>query len=367
MIKAREIDKLLIITTLLLLAAGFIMIYSTTYIMALKRYGNEYLFVKRHLISGLIAFAGFYAAMRIPYHTYKKFVYPLLIVSVILLILVLIPGIGYTAGGARRWLKIGSFTFQPSELAKLSVIIYLAYSLSKKYEKIKSFEIGFLPHIIIAGSILLLIYFENDFGGTVSLGALVIIMMAAAGVRLRYIFALSLPIVLLIYYIIMKKGYILSRIMVFLDPWKDPQKTGWQIIQSFLAFGVGGIWGVGLGEGKQKLFYLPEAHTDFIFSVIGEELGLIGVGIIISLYLLFLVSGIRISLTASDLYGTYLALGITLLVSLQAVVNMAVVTGLLPTKGLALPFISYGGSSLLINMIGVGILLNIYIKSQESV
>ncbi|MBI5682551.1 MAG: putative lipid II flippase FtsW [Deltaproteobacteria bacterium] len=367
MIKAREIDKLLIIATLLLLAAGFVMIYSTTYIMAIKRYGNEYLFVSKHLVSLVIAFTIFYITTRISYHTYKGLVYPLLIISTVLLILVLIPGIGYMAGGARRWLKIGNWTFQPSELAKLSIIIYLAYSLSTKNEKIKTFKIGFLPHIIIPGIILSLIYFEKDFGGMLSLGAIVLAMMIIAGVRIRYIAALLPIFVLIIYYIILKKGYIVDRIMVFIDPWKDFHGDGWQIIQSFLAFGVGGIWGVGLGEGKQKLFYLPEAHTDFIFSVIGEELGLIGVGIVISLYILFLISGIKISLIASDLYGTYLAIGVTLLVSLQAVVNMAVVTGLLPTKGLVLPFISYGGSSLVINMIGVGILLNIYKKSQESV
>lgn len=366
MIKSREIDKLLIVTTLLLFAAGVVMIWSTTYIMAMKRYGSEYFFVKRHLWSGLLALAMFIVSMRIPYGAYKKFVYPLLIISGIMLILVLIPGIGHTVGGARRWLKIGSFTFQPSEFAKLSVIIYLAYSLSKKKEKIKTFSIGFLPHIIIAGIIMLLMLMETDLGTTMSLGAITLIMMFVAGVRIRHILSIFIIALPFIYIIVTKKVYMMNRILVFLDPWKDPSGAGFQIIQSFLAFGAGGIWGAGLGEGRQKLFYMPEAHTDFIFSVIGEELGLIGVGLIIFLYLMFLISGIRISLRAPDLYGTYLAIGLTLLISLQAVVNMAVVMGLLPTKGLTLPFISYGGTSLLVNMIGVGMLLNIYIKSQEA-
>lgn len=365
MIKSREIDKLLIVTTLLLFAAGVVMIYSTTYIMAMKRYSNEYFFVKRHLWSGFLALAMFIVARRIPYHAYRKIVYPLLILSGIMLALVLIPGIGHTVGGARRWLKIGSFTFQPSEFAKLAVIIYLAYSLAAKNEKIKTFGVGFLPHIVITGIIMLLMLVETDFGTTMSLGAITLIMMFVAGVRIRHIISIFAAAVPFIYVIVTKKSYMMSRILVFLDPWKDPSGAGFQIIQSFLAFGAGGIWGAGLGEGRQKLFYLPEAHTDFIFSVIGEELGLIGVGIIIFLYLLFLISGARISLIATDLYGTYLAIGLTLLVSIQAVVNMGVVMGLLPTKGLTLPFISYGGTSLMVNMIGVGILLNIYMKSQE--
>ncbi|HBO83687.1 MAG: cell division protein FtsW [Deltaproteobacteria bacterium GWC2_42_11] len=366
MIKAREIDKLLIISTLLLFATGVLMTYSTTYIMAIKRYGDGYFFMKKHLWSGIIALTMFMISMRVPYQTYRRFVYPLLILSVIMLILVLMPGIGHTVGGARRWLKIGSFTFQPSEFAKLSVIIYLAYSLSKKKEKVKIFSIGFLPHIVVTGAVMLLVLMERDFGTTMSLGAIALIMMFAAGVRISHIMSIFAAAIPFVYIIVTKKGYMMDRIMVFLNPWEDPAGKGFQIIQSFLAFGAGGVWGTGLGEGKQKLFYLPEAHTDFIFSVIGEELGLIGIGAIIFLYLVFLISGIRISLRAPDLYGTYLAIGLTLLVSLQAVVNMAVVTGLLPTKGLTLPFISYGGTSLLVNMIGVGMLLNIYIKGQET-
>lgn len=367
MIRFREVDKLLIISTFLLLAAGFVMLYSTTYITALKRYGDEYRFVNRQMISLVIAFIFFYLATRIPYQSYRGFVYLFLIISALLLILVFVPGIGYTAGGARRWLKIGSITFQPSEFAKLSVVIYLAYSLSKKHEKIKTFSIGFLPHVLIPCIILFLIYLEKDLGCTISLGAIAVFMMITAGVRIRYILGAFLLVAPVLYYLTSKNGYVLSRLTSFIDPWKDPSGSGYQIIQSFLAFGVGGINGVGIGEGKQKLFYLPEAHTDFIFSVIGEEAGLIGVGFIIFLYLIFLISGIRISLSAPDLYGTYLAVGLTFLISLQAVVNMGVVTGLLPTKGLALPFISYGGTSLIVNMAAVGILLNIYKKGQENI
>ncbi|MBI5286193.1 MAG: cell division protein FtsW [Deltaproteobacteria bacterium] len=262
-------------------------------------------------------------------------------------------------------MRAGFFTFQPSEVAKLMLVIYLAYSLSQKVDRIKTFSIGFLPHIIISGLIILLILKEPDFGTAVVLGGITIFMMYIAGVRFTYLVTLFLITLPFIYLMITQVGYRMNRIMAFLNPWKDPEGGGFQIVQSLLAFGAGGIWGVGLGEGRQKLLYLPEAHSDFILSVVGEELGLLGVSTILILYLFFLICGIRIALKAGDLFGSYLALGITLLITLQAIVNTGVVMGLLPPKGLALPFISYGGTSLVVNMVGVGILLNIFIKGSE--
>ncbi|MCK4739178.1 MAG: FtsW/RodA/SpoVE family cell cycle protein, partial [Deltaproteobacteria bacterium] len=206
---------------------------------------------------------------------------------------------------------------------------------------------------------------EPDFGTAVTLGAVVLIMNFVAGVRLSYLIGIFVAIIPVLYLVVTSFAYMTRRIMIFLDPWKDPNGAGFQTIQSYIAFGSGGIWGVGLGEGRQKLFYLPEAHTDFIFSVIGEELGLVGVGIVILLYIVFLISGLKVATKAKDLFGTYLALGLTFMICLQAVINMGVVLGILPPKGLPLPFISYGGTSLIVSMVSVGIILNIYIRSCE--
>lgn len=361
MFKVREIDKPLILATMALVAIGFVMVWSTSYIMAMKRYGNEYFFVKKHLI--FIGLGGilFFIAANVKYHLYQRWTYAIFFASLIsLIILTFIHGIGNEAGGARRWIKLGPVTFQPSEPAKLAVIIYMSYYLAAKKEKLKTFSIGIVPPMIMSGLILLFILKEPDFGTALSLGAITIIMMFIAGVRIRYLFSLLLVAAPFIYLMVTKVDYRMKRVLVFLDPWRDSGGAGFQLVQSLIAFGAGGVWGVGLGEGKQKLFYLPEAHTDFILSVVGEELGLIGVSALIILYLIILVSGIRISLKAKDLFGRYLAIGITLLIVLQAAVNMAVVLALLPTKGLTLPFISYGGTSLVVNMIGMGILLNIY-------
>ncbi|MBE9531556.1 MAG: FtsW/RodA/SpoVE family cell cycle protein, partial [Proteobacteria bacterium] len=233
-------------------------------------------------------------------------------------------------------------------------------------KNIKDFTTGFLPNVLIPGSVILLILAEPDLGSAITLAVLVMTMNFIAGVRVGYLAGLASIGALGIYLLVTNVEYMMKRILIFIDPWKDPSGSGFQMVQSFIAFGSGGIAGVGLGAGRQKLFYLPEAHTDFILSVIGEELGLLGVGSVIALYILFLVAGVGIALRAKDLYGTYLALGLTFMVVLQAGMNMAVVLGVLPPKGLPLPFISYGGTSLLINMISVGILLNIYIKSNNT-
>ncbi|MBI5238224.1 MAG: putative lipid II flippase FtsW [Deltaproteobacteria bacterium] len=344
-----------------LMGVGIVMVSSTSYIMAVKRFGDGHFFVKRHLIYAIAGLAALLIAAKVPYAVYRKAAYPVLVLAAIFLVCIYIPGVGFTAGGARRWIRLGPLSFQPSEPARLAVIFFLAYSLAAKAGRIKGFSTGFLPNMLIPGVIIGLVVLEPDLGTAATLAMLVLIMNFIGGVRLRYLLGMLLMALPLVYLIINKFAYMMTRILVFLDPWKDPSGRGFQMVQSFLAFGSGGIWGVGLGESKQKLFYLPEAHTDFILSVIGEEFGLIGVAVVIALYGVFLVCGIRIAMKAKDLHGTYLALGITLMVVLQAAVNMAVVTGLLPPKGLTLPFISYGGTSLIVNMAAVGILLNIYI------
>lgn len=366
MIKFKDYDRLLIISTLMLLVMGLLMVYSTSSVVALKRFGTQYFFVKKQLtymLAGIICFVG---ATRVPYGFYRKMAYPILILAVLALVCIYIPGIGFSAGGARRWIRLGAIAFQPSEPAKLAVIFFLAYSLAAKQEKIREFSVGFLPNILIPGVVILLIMFETDLGTSIALASIVLILNFVAGVKKRYLAGLVAGSGVFIYLVIHKFSYMMTRIVIFLDPWKDPEGKGFQMVQSFLAFGSGGIKGVGLGEGKQKLFYLPEAHTDFILSVIGEELGFLGVAGVMALYGLFLYCGVRIAMKARDRHGMYLALGLTLMVVLQAVFNSGVVMGLLPPKGLPLPFISYGGTSLLVNMIAVGIILNIYIRENEA-
>ncbi|MDO8427403.1 MAG: putative lipid II flippase FtsW [Deltaproteobacteria bacterium] len=369
MIRLREIDRLLILSTLFLVAIGVVMVYSTSSIVAIKKYGDQYFFVKKHLT---FAFAGLLlliAAAKIPYGIYRKMAYPVMILAAIFLVCIYIPGLGFSAGGARRWVRLGPLAFQPSEPAKLSVIFFLAYSLSSKAERIKNFSTGLLPNIVFPGIIIGLIVLEPDLGTSFTIALLVFIMSFVAGARLTHLLALGLSAVPFIYYIVHNFRYMMDRIFIYLDPWKDPEGKGFQMVQSFLAFGSGGIDGVGLGQSRQKLFFLPEAHTDFILSVIGEELGLFGVMLVVAFYAAFLYCGTKIALKsfkANNLYGGYLALGLTFMVVLQAVINMGVVMGLLPTKGLPLPFISYGGTSLVVNMVAVGILLNIYIKENEA-
>ena len=239
------------------------------------------------------------------------------------------------------------------------MIIYLAYSLSKKREKIKEFYIGFVPHVIVFGIFAILIVIQPDFGTVVILGAITWLMMFVGGTRILHLFSALLLVVPVAYWIMINAEYRLKRIMSFLDPWQYPANEGYQIVHSLMAFGTGGIWGTGIGQGYQKLFYLPEPHTDFIFSVIGEELGLFGVLFIIGLYLVILWKGVIIAKNTDDFFGAYVAIGITTAIGLQVCINMGVTLGLLPTKGLTLPFLSYGGTSLVLNMAFIGILMNI--------
>ncbi len=298
--------------------------------------------------------------MLIDYSLWKKLAVFMLIASLILLVLVLVPVIGGSAGGSSRWIKlVYGFRFQPSELAKIAFIIFMAYSLERKIERVKSLFNGFLPYMIVLVPLLLLLLKQPDLGSAITLSLVSFVMLFAAGTRLSHILAvilLSLPI---LYHLVMTVPYRLERWKTFLNPWKDPQGNGYQIIQSMFAFGLGGIFGKGLGESSQKLFFLPEAHTDFILAVLGEEMGLMGMIAVIGMFFLLVQRGLMIALSTPDKFGHFLAIGISVLFGLQAVINVGVVLGLLPTKGLALPFISYGGSSLVVSLFAVGILLSI--------
>lgn len=352
-------DHLLLLIVVFLVGIGIVMVYSSSSISAATRFGDGNYFLKRQLCFALIGLLSMLLVMNIKYQALKRLVYPIFITSIFLLILVLIPGIGTTIGGSTRWFRIGLLSFQPSEFAKLALIIFLAYSLSKKGKKIKSFSIGFLPHLIVTLFISALVLLQPDFGTAMTLLLLFLILMFVAGTKITYLTYLLSVMSIGCYFLISCVGYRLDRVIAYLNPWEDPTSTGFQIIQSFLAFGSGGLWGIGLGSGKQKLLYLPEPHTDFIFSIIGEELGFMGVLLVIILFIMLFYCGIRISLKAPDLFGSYLALGITSLIVLHAVINLGVVMGLLPTKGSTLPFISYGGTSLVTNLISIGILMSI--------
>ncbi|MCK4859199.1 MAG: putative lipid II flippase FtsW [Candidatus Omnitrophica bacterium] len=355
----------LLLATSALIFIGIMMIYSSSAIYAWKYFGNSYLFLRRELVSLVIGFLGMTAAVNIDYHFLQKQSKKILLLSIFFLILTFIPFFGHSAGGARRWLilfpwgYLKNFSFQPSELAKLSLILYLSSFFARHQVETKSFRRGFLPPLLVTLFVASVVFVQPDLGASFFLLILFFIIAFCAGVRIKHLCLLFFSFLASAPFLIVIRPYWMKRIVSFLQPFKDPQGTGWQIIQSFIAFKNGGLWGVGLGAGKQKLFYLPGCHTDFIFSIIGEELGLLGSVAVIFLFILLTLSGIKIALRAKDLGGHLLALGITVLIGLQAVVNIAVVTALVPTKGLPLPFISYGGSSLVLNMIGIGILVNI--------
>ncbi len=352
-------DPLLLFAVLTLVGFGLVMIYSASAIMAQDKLGDSFYFLKRQAVAAGVGLVAMAVAMKLGYRRMARLAYPLLLIAILLLVAVLVPGLGTVVGGARRWLRVPGISIQPAEIAKVAWVIYLSYSLAKKQEKVKSFSIGFLPHIGIAGLLVGLCMLEPDFGSSVSLLFLMFVLLFAAGTKLSYLVGSVLMAIPFAYTAIATSPYRMKRITAFLDPWANRQGSGYQVAESLMSIGSGGMTGLGLGDGRQKLFFLPEAHTDFIFAIIGEELGLLGVGALILLYGVIIWRGLRAALNASEAFGTYLGLGVTSLVAFQAVVNMCVAMGLVPTKGLTLPFISYGGSSLIVLMGASGLLLSI--------
>jgi cell division protein FtsW len=350
---------LLFVTVVLLLSIGVVMIYSTSAFFAQDTFNDSYYFLKRQALWIGLGLAAFACAVNIDYHTLRTRSLALLFTSIALLALVFIPGIGRTAGGASRWIRLGYFSFQPSEMAKFSLVLYMADVMARKQRQIEQFWRGLALPLVLSFLILGLVIMQPDLGTTVLMALIVVIMLFVAGVRLRLLLPLALAALPAIYALVLGSDYRRKRIIAFLNPWADPEGTGFQIIQSFLALGSGGLAGMGLAQSRQKFYYLPAAHTDFIFSIIGEELGFIGAGVIVTLFLILLILGMTICRKAPDFYGHLLALGIVSVISLQAIINIAVVTGTLPTKGLPLPFISFGGSSMIVNLFAVGVLMNI--------
>ncbi|HKA34064.1 MAG TPA: putative lipid II flippase FtsW [Candidatus Binatia bacterium] len=353
------VDGWIFFTVAALLAVGITMVLSTSYLYAQERFGDGTYFFRKQLIAAGIGFVGLLIAVATPVEVYRKLAYPLMAAVLLVLVVLLIPGIGATRGGARRWLILGGFAFQPAELAKLSLLLYLARSLAKKTDKMASFALGVLPHLVVGGIFIGLIVLEPDLGTAVTLGLLLILMLFIAGAKLSHLVYLGLAAVPVVAVAIMGAEYRLRRMMTFLDPWRDASKSGFQIIQSYIAFGSGQLLGRGLGESRQKMFYLPEAHTDFIFSVIGEEMGLLGAFGVLALFAVIIVRGLKLASRIEEPFSQYLAFGLTTLLGLQALIHMSVVMGLLPTKGLVLPFISYGGSAMMVNLIEAGMLLGL--------
>ncbi len=360
MIQINRYDRWLLIVTLILIGFGTLMVLSSTSVVTpvfQKRNITEFYYFKKHLITmamGALIMMGLY---RVEPEWFRKNSTALMVVAFILLALVFVPGIGVKANGARRWLNLRVTTFQPSEFAKLAMVIFLAkYLSSPKFnpESLKSF----LVPIGVMALFQAVCIRQPDFGATMSLGFITIAMLFLAGVRLRYIgYLMTLAIPAVVY--LAMEPYRLKRMTTFLNPWEQASGSGFQLVQSFIALGSGGLAGVGLGKSRQKLDFLPEAHTDFIFSVVGEELGFVIAVIVVGLFAFLFIRGIRVAQRNEEKFSHYLAFGISIMVGLQAMLNFCVVTGMLPTKGLPLPFLSYGGSSLLVNMAAVGILLNL--------
>ena len=355
----REIRTLMAIIVIILLNVGLVMIYSASGIYALEELGDKTYFLKRHVLYLFLGFIATVGVMCVDYRDLKKYSKPLLIAGIMLLILVLIPHIGTETYGARRWFRIGPFSFQPSELMKIIIIVYMADYLSRKQNKLNSFLDGFLPPMVILGLVSLLIVVQPDLGNTLLIASIVFVMLFTAGAKIKHLISvlfLTLPALI---YLVVKVPYRMRRIIAFINPWEDSLGVGFQLSQSQIALGSGGFFGVGLGKSMQKLFYLPAAHTDFILSIIGEELGLVGTLSIVVLFMAFIWQGARIVKRTNNPFGYFMGVGIVAMLGFQAVVNIGVSIGAFPTKGLPLPFISYGGSALIFNMISVGLLFNI--------
>jgi cell division protein FtsW len=352
-------DTVLLGIVLLLAGLGVVMVYSSSAVYASAKLNDGLWFFKRQAVGALLGLAALLAALKLGVQRLERLATPLLFLTIALLVLVQVPGLGHAAGGAQRWLKLGPLTFQPSELAKVTFVVWLARSLARKADRIRDFREGLLPHLVMLGLFALLLLLQRDFGTTAVLAALTFALLFVAGSRLIWLAGLAVAAVPVAAIAIWREPYRLERIKTFLDPWRDPKNHGYQVVESLLGFGSGGAFGVGLGDSQQKLFFLPAAHTDFILSIVGEELGFAGVAFVLSLFALLVWRGLKAVHAASDAFGAYLALGLTLLLSLEALVNAGMALALLPTKGMALPFLSYGMSQLVSSFLAAGILLSV--------
>ena len=362
MAKKLKPDWILFFVTLLLVGFGVAMVFSSSAIVAKEKFGDPNYFSFKQLIFAALGLAVMFVVMKVDYHKYR---HPAIVFSGLAIVVALLVVVFFLAAAANthRWILLAGFSVQPSELAKLALIFFLAYFLEKRKGRVNDLAFTLVPIAIIVALLAGLIVLQPDLGTAVSLLVISAVLLFVAGLDLRWIATSIIFAVPTFYLLVFRVKYRRERILAFLNPWEEPLGRGFQIIQSLLSVASGGIAGLGFMEGKQKLFYLPEAHTDFIFAVVGEEMGMIGTCAILILFTVFLWRGLRTSLRAPDTFGFYLGLGITMMVCVQAFINMSVVLGLLPTKGIPLPFLSYGGSSFVVMLAAVGILLNV---SQQS-
>ncbi len=355
----RPPDYSILTTVLTILVIGLLMVFSASYYEAGEDYNDPYYFAKRQFVWALIGLVALAYTANFDYWKLRPLAKPLLLLNVLLLVLVAIPGIGEMSRGSRRWIGLGPISFQPSELVKLCLVMYLAHFFASDKSRARDLWKGILPFLGLIALLAGLIMLQPDLGTTVAVAGTGFVLLFLAGCPLGYLFGMAAAAIPVVGFLIFGEEYRRERFLAFLDPWKDPSGSGWHIIQGLYALGSGGLFGVGFTQSRQKYFYLPERHTDFIYAIIGEELGLIGTVTVLVLFALLAWRGYRVALTAPDVHASLLAAGITTMVLLQVIINIGVVTSTLPITGIPLPFISFGGSSLVPSLAGIGILLNI--------
>lgn len=352
-------DLPLLLATLVLMGLGVVMVYSSSWAFAAERMGDPLFYAKKHLAYAGVALVALLVGVAVQPLRWSRWAYPLLGVTFVLLLVVLLPGVGAAAGIARRWIVVGPIQVQPGEPAKFALLVYLAMSLAKKGHRMRSFSVGLLPHMLVPGAVIGLIVLQPDYGTAVMLALATLVLLFVGGARLGYLAGAGLALLPVALWLVTSSAYRMRRVVAYLDPWGHRYDEGYQITESLMTIGSGGLTGLGLGMGKQKLFFLPAAHTDFILAVIGEELGFLGIVCVLGCFGVILARGLRAALRHTDAFRSYLALGITALFSLQAIFNVAVVLGVVPTKGLTLPFVSSGGSSLITSAFLAGVLLRL--------
>lgn len=353
------VSKLIISASLTLIILGIVVVYSSSGVMAHFGYQDSTFFLKRQLLFLMLGFGAFGIAFYLDPKYYQKYAYPFYFFALFLLLLVLIPGMGKSAGGAARWISLGPLRFQAGEIFKSALVIYLAMSLAKKGEKMLLFRVGIVPHLVFPGLAMGLLLLEPDFGTTIIVALVTFMMLFVGGARVAYLLGAILIAIPVLIQLVASSPYRMARVIAFLDPWTHRQEGGYQVVQSLMTLGSGGWFGMGLGQGPSKLYFLPAAHTDFILAVVGEELGFMGILLVIACFVALLYAGFQIALKTKDAFKTYLAVGLTALLTLQAILNAFVVMGLVPTKGLTLPLVSYGGSSLIVACWMIGVLFRL--------
>lgn len=356
---AQPWDSWLLAAVLGLVGFGLVMLYSASAVMSADKFGDPLFLVLSQAQKVGVGIVGLFIALRIDYRWYQRLVYPILGVTILMLVMVLIPGVGTIQNGAQRWFSVGGASFQPGEVAKVVAIIFLSYSLNKKIGTMKKFSVAFVPHIVVIGMLVGLLMLQPDFGTSVIIVLMMGLLLFVSGARLIYLGGFGVGAAVLAYFAITSREYRMERVLAYLDPFEYRSGIGYQISESLISIGSGGLTGRGLGNGTGNLGYVPELWSDFIATIIAEELGLFGMIVLVGLFIFIVWRGSMIAFRATDDFGRYLAFGLSSLIGIQATANLCVVTGLLPNKGLTLPFVSFGGSSMILTLCSVGILLNI--------